>query len=139
MVGYINLSENGIIVISISLSIDDSAKQWATHLSKHWMESHPTAAGTLYVDGHVRVYHGGKTKLPRKFVSRERLCLRGMCDYWVNDATGNPFFVVEKTIDPGMLQTLRHDIVPQLLQDVPNQPTEEELKANSTLSPTFCE
>jgi prepilin-type processing-associated H-X9-DG protein len=116
------------------LSIDDSAKQWATHLSKHWMESHPTAAGTLYVDGHVRVYHGGKTKLPRKFVSRERLCLRGMCDYWVNDATGNPFFVVEKTIDPGMLQTLRHDIVPQLLQDVPNQPTEEELKANSTLS-----
>jgi len=116
------------------LSIDDSAKQWATHLSKYWMESNPTAAGTLYVDGHVRVYHGGKTKLPKKFVSRERLCLRGMCDYWVNDATGNPFFVVEKTIDPGMLQTLRNDIVPQLLQDVPEQPTQEELKGNSALS-----
>ncbi len=116
------------------LSIDDSAKNWAAHLSKHWMESNPTAAGTLYVDGHVRVYHGGKTKLPRKFVSRERLCLRGMCDYWVNDATGNPFFVVEKTIDPGMLQTLRNDIVPKLLQDVPDQPTQEELIENPTLS-----
>ena len=116
------------------LSIDDSAKQWATHLSKYWMESNPTAAGTLYVDGHVRVYHGGKTKLPRKYVSRERLCLRGMCDYWVNDATGNPFFVVEKTIDPGMLQTLRNDIVPQLLQDVPNQPSREDLMDNPVLS-----
>ncbi len=116
------------------LSINDSAKQWATHLSKYWMESNPTAAGTLYVDGHVRVYHGSKTKLPRKFVSRERLCLRGMCDYWVNDATGNPFFVVEKTVDPGMLQTLRSDIVPQLLQDVPGQPTKAELTGDSTLS-----
>ena len=116
------------------LSIDDSAKQWATHLSKYWMDSNPTAAGTLYIDGHVRVYHGGKTKLPRKYVSRERLCLRGMCDYWVNDATGNPFFVVEKTIDPGMLQTLRSDIVPQLLHDVPNQPSRENLKDNPALS-----
>jgi len=98
------------------------------------MESNPTATGTLYVDGHVRVYHGGKTKLPKKYVSRERLCLRGMCDYWVNDATGNPFFVVEKTIDPGMLQTLRSDIVPQLLHDVPNQPSRENLKANPALS-----
>lgn len=116
------------------LSINDSAKQWAAHLSKHWMESNPTAAGTLYVDGHVRVYHGGKTKLPRKFVSRERLCLRGMCDYWVNDATGNPFFVVEKTVDPGMLQTLRNDIVPQLLQDVPNQPAQKTLDKERALS-----
>jgi hypothetical protein len=116
------------------LSIDDSAKQWAAHLSEHWMKADPTAAGTLYVDGHVRVYHGGKTKLPRKFVSRERLCLRGVCDYWVNDATGNPFFVVEKIIDPGMLQTLRNDIVPRLLLDVPDQPSQEEVAANPELS-----
>lgn len=116
------------------LSIDNSAKQWAAHLSKYWMESNPTAAGTLYIDGHVRVYHGGKTKLPRKFVSRERLCLRGMCDYWVNDATGNPFFVVEKTIDPGMLQTLRNDIVPQLLKDVPDQPDQKALDKEPAIS-----
>lgn len=116
------------------LSIDDSAKQWSAYLSKYWMEANPTAAGTLYVDGHVRVYHGGKTKLPKKFVSRERLCLRGMCDYWVNDATGNPFFVVEKAVDPGMLQTLRNDIVPKLLQDVPDQPSKEDLKEDPELS-----
>jgi hypothetical protein len=34
----------------------------------------------------VRVYHGDQTKLPRRYVSRERLCLRGTTDYWVNHA-----------------------------------------------------
>lgn len=116
------------------LSKDDAAKQWSLHLSKQWMEADPIAAGTLYVDGHVRVYHGGQTKLPRKFVSRERLCLRGMCDYWVNDAIGKPFFVIEKTIDPGMLKVLEEDIVPRLLQDVPNQPSSEVLIENPYLS-----
>jgi predicted DNA-binding transcriptional regulator YafY len=83
------------------LSLDDSAEKWGAHLSRQWMEADPEAAGTLYIDGHVRVYHGNKTKLPRKYVSRDRLCLRGVCDYWVNDAVGNPFFVVEKTVDLG--------------------------------------
>jgi hypothetical protein len=36
------------------------------------MESEPEAAGTLYIDGHVRVYHGGLTELPKRHVSRER-------------------------------------------------------------------
>ena len=108
----------------------DGAEQWAVQLSRQWLQGDPEAAGTLYVDGHVRVYYGGQTKLPRKYVSRERLCLRGTLDYWVNDAFGRPFFVVEKAIDPGMLQTLEHDIVPRLLNDIPNQPTEQELQAN---------
>jgi hypothetical protein len=89
--------------------------------------------GALYVDGHVRVYHGEQTLLPRRYVSRERLCLRGTTDYWVNDAIGRPFFVVEKVIDPGLLKTLRDDIVPRLLNDIPGQPTQEELEANPYL------
>jgi len=112
------------------LSVDDSAEQWAAHLSRYWMEAEPDAVGTLYIDGHVRVYHGDQTKLPRQFVSRERLCLRGTTDYWVNDAIGRPFFVVEKVIDPGLIQTLRNVIVPRLLEDVPCQPTEQELLAD---------
>jgi len=116
------------------LSKDDAAKQWSLHLSQHWLQADPEAAGTLYVDGHVRVYHGGQTKLPRKFVSRERLCLRGMSDFWVNDAVGRPFFVVEKAINPGMLKTLEGDIVPRLLRDVPNQPSPEMLRDDPYLS-----
>lgn len=116
------------------LSLDDSAKQWSAHLSRQWMQADPEAAGTLYVDGHVRVYHGGQTKLPRKYVSRDRLCLRGISDYWVNDAVGRPFFVVEKTVDPGMLKTLESDIIPRLLREVPNQPGPEELSKDPFLS-----
>ncbi len=112
------------------LSVDEAAEQWAAHLSRQWLQGDPEAAGTLYIDGHVRVYHGGQTKLPRKYVSRERLCLRGTLDYWVNDALGRPFFVVEKAIDPGLLTTLENDIVPRLLEDIPHQPSTQELEAN---------
>jgi len=115
------------------LSKDDAPEKWAALLSRDWMEQFPELAGNLYVDGHVRIYHGHKTKLPRRFVSRQRLCLRGITDYWVNDALGQPYFVVERTVDKGMLEALRSDIVPRLLQDVPGQPSEKELKENPYL------
>jgi transposase len=112
------------------LTADDAPEQWAALLSKDWLEADPDLAGSLYVDGHVRLYHGKKTKLPRRYVSRQRLCLRGTTDYWVNDALGQPFFVVERPVDHGILEAIENDIVPQLLQDVPRQPTKEELNAD---------
>jgi hypothetical protein len=115
------------------LSVDDKAERWAAHLGRYWMALHPESVGTLYVDGHVRLYHGRLTQLPRRFVSRERLCLRGVTDYWVNDAIGRPFFVVEKEIDPGLLNTLRSDIVPRLLEEIPDQPSPEQLAENPYL------
>jgi transposase len=112
------------------LSAGDTAEQWAAHLARHFLEMHTESAGTLYIDGHVRVYHGGLTKPPRRYVSRQRLCLRGTTDYWVNDAIGRPFFVVEKIIDPGLLKALKNDIVPRLMRDIPGQPGEPELLEN---------
>ena len=112
------------------LSADNAAEQWAAQLSQQWLQDDPQAAGTLYIDGHVRVYHGRQTKLPKKYVSRERLCLRATLDYWVNDALGRPFFVVEKPVDPGLLATLEEDIVPRLLDDIPHQPTAQQLQDN---------
>jgi cell division protein FtsB len=99
-------------------------------LSKDWLEQDPELAGTLYVDGHVRLYHGKMTQLPRRYVSRQRLCLRGTTDYWVNDALGQPFFSVERAIDHGLLEAIENDIVPRLLRDVPGQPTQQELDAD---------
>jgi len=116
-----------------ALSEANAAEIWAAHLSRHWMESEPEAAGTLYVDGHVRVYHGKLTKLPRRYVTRQRLCLRGTTDYWVNDAIGRPFFLIEKPIDPGLIQVIEHEIVPQLLKEVPNQPDEKAFEADAHL------
>ena len=113
-----------------ALSLDDGPQKWAGLLSQDWLKAAPELAGALYVDGHVRLYHGGQTKLPRRYVSRQRLCLRGTTDYWVNDILGQPFFAVDRPIDHGLLEALRSDIVPRLLKDVPGQPTKEELKAD---------
>ena len=100
---------------------------WMKELGKSWLEGDPAQAGYLYVDGHVRVYHGELATLPRRFVSREHLCLRGTTDYWVNDALGRPFFVVSKAVTEGLADALLNDIVPQLLLTVPQQPTKAQL------------
>jgi homospermidine synthase len=94
------------------------------------MEQAPELAGRLYLDGHVRVYHGHQTPLPKRYVAREKLCLRGTTDYWINDREGRPFFVVNTAANPGLIAVLRQEIIPRLLKEVPHQPTEEELPAD---------
>jgi transposase len=116
------------------LSQNEAPRRWAGLLSQDWMEQSPELAGTLYVDGHVRLYHGKQTQLPRRYVARQRLCLRGTTDYWVNDALGQPFFSVERPIDHGLLEALRNDVVPRLLKEVPRQPTADQLQADPYLS-----
>ena len=75
----------------------------------------------FYIDGHVRVYHGEQTKLPKHYVSREKLCSRATVDYWVNAMDGQPFFVINKAVDSGLLQVLEHEIVPKLEKRAPLQ------------------
>ncbi len=93
-----------------------------TKAVREWMEAQPESAGTLYIDGHVRVYNGKLTELPRRYVARQRLCLRGTTDYWINAMDGQPFFAVTQAADPGLLKTLEEHIVPKLLAKVPGQP-----------------
>jgi len=118
--------------IAVMATTGDPAA-WMKELSKSWMEGDPQEAGYLYVDGHVRVYHGELATLPRRFVSRERLCLRGTTDYWVNDALGRPFFVVSKAVTEGLADALLNDIVPELLRTVPQQPTTAQLNQDPQL------
>ena len=105
------------------LSSGDQTSQWAGELSQEWMEMDPSASGVLYIDGHVRVYSGHQTKLPRHYVSRQRLCLRATVDYWVNAMDSQPFFLINKEIDPGLIKVLENEIVPRLERDVPCQPS----------------
>lgn len=115
------------------MSGNSDLKGWMHECARDWMEADPAEAGYLYVDGHVRVYTGSKAAPPRRFVSRQRLCLRGTTDYWVNDALGRPFFVVSKTVADGLGAVLLEDILPELLRDVPGQPSEAELAADPLL------
>jgi hypothetical protein len=95
-------------------------EQWALEMSRGWMEGNPDVSGVLYIDGHVGLYSGYQTKMPRRFVSRMRLCMSGSTDYYVNDKTGQPFFVVNKEVNDSMMVTIKEKIIPQLNKDVPN-------------------
>jgi prepilin-type processing-associated H-X9-DG protein len=115
------------------LSNAEQPTEWSAQLCRDWMESAPEDATMLYVDGHVRVYYGSQTKLPRHYVARQRLCLRATADYWVNAMDGQPFFMVSKAVDPGLIKVLEEDVVPRLELEVPNQPTADALEADPLL------
>ena len=115
------------------LADQQQATCWSAELCAHWMGEDPDKAAVLYVDGHVRVYYGHQTQLPRHYVARQKLCLRATTDYWVNALDGQPFFLLNQAVDPGMLQVLEHQIVPRLEEAIPNQPKPEQLEADGKL------
>lgn len=120
--------------ISQLCSPQGRAERWSSQLARQWMADEGQSAGVFYADGHVRLYHGKLTNLPRRYVARERLCLRGTTDYWVNAMDGQPFFVVSRPVDPGLLRVLREEIVPRLLADAPKEPDAAALEADPYLS-----
>ena len=95
------------------------ALEWSARLARDWMAAQQESELVFYVDGHVRVYHGDLTPLPRHYVARERLCLRATTDYWINAMDGQPFFFVNQAVDPGLLATLRQELVPFLRKHAP--------------------
>lgn len=115
------------------LTKDGRSKEWSSSLCQDWMQEQPDHAGTVYIDGHVRVYHGEKAKLPKHYVARQKLCLNAVCDYWVNAMNGDPFFLVSKDVDPGLLNVLENDIVPRLEKEIPGQPSQEQLDKDPLL------
>jgi hypothetical protein len=61
--------------------------------------------GFLYIDGHVRAYHG-KHKVPKAYVTRMHLAAPATTDYWVNDQRGDPLFVVTADANEAMTRML---------------------------------
>ena len=117
-----------------ALTSSGQGQQWASALSRDWMAMFPETTGVLYVDGHVRVYTGGQTELPRHYVARQQLCLRATTDYWVNAMDGQPFFMVNRAVDPGLLSVLEEEIVPRLERELPGQ---RELFGEGDVTPRF--
>lgn len=63
----------------------------------------------VYIDGHVSVY-SGKRKVKKHHVTRLRLSMPSVLDYWVNDANGDPLFVFSGRVRKGMVPVLRETI-----------------------------
>jgi hypothetical protein len=69
------------------------AARWNAALAREWVAQQHDAEQApglaFYIDGHVRVYHGALTKLPRHYVPRERFYLRATVDY-LGQCAGRP-------------------------------------------------
>ncbi len=81
------------------------ATEFGRALARRRVAERGAAMGFLYVDGHVRVYHGERT-LPKAHVARMRLSMPATTDYWVNDAAGDPLFVVTAEANAGLAKML---------------------------------
>ena len=69
------------------------AAEFGRALAEQRVQSRGNVMGFLYVDGHVRAYHG-KHKLPKAYVARRHLAIPATTDYWVNDAKGEPLLLI---------------------------------------------
>jgi len=102
----------------------NKAMQWNKEVAKTWIIKDETMI--FYVDGHVQVYHGDKALLGKKHVSRQRLCLPGIMQYWVNNMEGMPYLYLAAEVNEKLHEMLELKIVP-LLKDELAQKVEPSL------------
>ena len=88
------------------------ATEFGRALAKRRVASRGAALGLLYVDGHVRAYHG-KHPLPKAHVARMRISMPATTDYWVGDAAGEPLLLVTAEANAGLVEML-----PKILAEV---------------------
>lgn len=81
------------------------AADFGRALAKQRVAARGHAMGFLYVDGHVRAYHGTR-ELPKTHVARMRISMPATTDYWVNDAEGEPLFLVPTEANKGLARML---------------------------------
>ena len=81
------------------------AAEFGRALAQRRVAQRAATVGFLYVDGHVRVYHG-EHRLPKAHVARMRLSMPATSDYWVNDKAGDPLFVVTAEANAGLVKML---------------------------------
>lgn len=80
-------------------------EQFGAELARLRVAARGQIMGFLYVDGHVRAYHGKRT-IPKTHVVRMRISMPATTDYWVNDPSGDPLFVMTAQANVGMVKML---------------------------------
>jgi hypothetical protein len=90
------------------------ATPFSQRLAERWVRDHADAVGLLYIDGHVRPYHGTTHTLPETYVTRRRLCMPATTDLWVQQQDAQPLFVVTAPANDDLLAMLRREILPEV-------------------------
>ncbi|MCZ6563709.1 MAG: helix-turn-helix domain-containing protein, partial [Deltaproteobacteria bacterium] len=91
-----------------------ASQQFGREMARHRIAERGRLVGFLYLDGHVRAYHGKHT-IAKTYLTRTRLAVPATTDYWVNDQKGDPLFVVTAEANAAMTQMLA-----PLLEEVRN-------------------
>lgn len=82
-------------------------------LAKDWVDESEELI--LYSDGHVKIYNGYKANLTKKYVSRQKLCLAGTTDFWLNDAHGMPLMMWTGQLNEKLQHIIEFEIIPSLI------------------------
>lgn len=118
-----------------AIANQQQGRAWNMELARWWSASEDNEF--YYIDGHVQVYHGYKARLGRKHVARQKLCLPGMQEFWVNNMEGLPYFYVTGPVNEKLLEMIQTEILPTLVHQVAPQAGEplfdEQDKARFTL------
>ena len=94
------------------LALFGQAKLLGATLARLRVEQRGRLMGFLYIDGHVRAYHGKHT-IPKTHVARVRLAMPATTDYWVNDRSGDPLLVVTAEANAALTK-----MMPKLLAEM---------------------
>jgi hypothetical protein len=95
------------------LAAQHCAEQLGAELARLRVDQRGHLMGFLYVDGHVRAYHGQRAISSRAYVPRRRLAMPASTDYWINDCSGDPLLVITGEFDAALTKAL-----PRLLGEV---------------------
>ena len=88
------------------------AEQLGAQLARLRVDQRGHLMGFLYVDGHVRAYHGQRG-ISQAYVARRHLAMPATTDYWVNDRTGDPLLVITGEVNAALTKAF-----PRLLAEV---------------------
>ena len=103
----------------------ERSQEFNRMLSRQWIETEGTAY--FYIDGHVRIYHGSQANLTKKYVARQKLCLAGTTEFWLNNELGTPYLVVTGELNEKLKDVILEKFIPILLEDTSDLFPEEEL------------
>src|SRR5215468_10254569 len=89
------------------------AEQLGAELARLRVNQRGHLMGFLYVDGHVRAYHGQRPIASKAYVARRHLAMPASTDYWINDRSGDPLFVITGEANAALTKAF-----PRLLREV---------------------
>ena len=95
------------------LAAHHCAEQLGAELARLRVDQRGHLMGFLYVDGHVRAYHGQRAISSKAYVARRHLAMPASTDYWINDRSGDPLLVITGEVDAALTKAL-----PRLLREV---------------------